>query len=253
MAIASQRITVDDAQPRHATTKCVESCQTTCGTPRSSLASTVVEHASQQCSTTTSTRLTSPEKAPHPRTNARATWRPSGEGTSRSPSSPHTPQPNSDVASSARIVRRSACRIAAPMLARRCERAQPNGLARSVRSHGPSNTVDKLRSARPPTTPHDTHSTAERTEHHATPRRSPRFVSFIRLFDRARSLTSSSACVPVKRTNPTDGASASARRFAIHDDGQGSTYECRGFGTLVPRLFSSAKTVAGSSLRHPHA
>ncbi len=43
------------------------------------------------------------------------------------------------------------------------------------------NTADKLRSARPCTTPHDTHSTSERTGHHATPPHSPRFVSFIRL------------------------------------------------------------------------
>ncbi len=52
--------------------------------------------------------------------------------------------------------------------------------ARTV-SVGQPNTADKLRSARSCTTPHDTHPTAERTEHHATPPHSPRFVSFIRL------------------------------------------------------------------------
>ncbi len=61
-------------------------------------------------------------------------------------------------------------------------RADPKSSAARLRL-GPPNTADKLRSARPSTTPHDAHPPAERTEHHAPPLNSPRFVSFIRLLD----------------------------------------------------------------------
>src|SRR5512135_3495286 len=67
------------------------------------------------------------------------------------------------------------------------------------------NTADKLRSARPCTTPHDAHPTAERTGHHATPPHSPRFVSFIRLFG--------SAGAPRRRTLPR----AMLRCLAVRD------------------------------------